>query len=161
MSLWGGGTAGCTVTVWEALLRWHTITFLSSLSSGLCLYIWSCMLVFPSCFPGENVKEFFSRVAALAFEQSMLKELEKSNGRMAQIGAGNLISTFSFTLSLSLLQSLTSSREWGSFLRAKFCLTYTSATALTSLSIYLGSYIWLHKSLSSYYRKLILHGIIL
>ncbi|XP_034647460.1 ras-related protein Rab-36 isoform X3 [Trachemys scripta elegans] len=40
---------------------------------------------------GENVKEFFSRVAALAFEQSMLKELEKSNGRMAQIGAGNLI----------------------------------------------------------------------
>uniref|UniRef100_A0A7M4E1U4 RAB36, member RAS onco family n=1 Tax=Crocodylus porosus TaxID=8502 RepID=A0A7M4E1U4_CROPO len=41
---------------------------------------------------GENVKEFFSRVAALAFERSMLKELEKSNGRMAQIGAGNLIS---------------------------------------------------------------------
>ncbi|XP_014373623.1 ras-related protein Rab-36 isoform X2 [Alligator mississippiensis] len=40
---------------------------------------------------GENVKEFFSRVAALAFERSMLKELEKSNGRMAQIGAGNLI----------------------------------------------------------------------
>ncbi|CAM2103228.1 ras-related protein Rab-36 isoform X1 [Caretta caretta] len=40
---------------------------------------------------GENVKEFFSRVAALAFEQSMLKELEKSNGRMVQIGAGNLI----------------------------------------------------------------------
>ncbi|XP_077164966.1 ras-related protein Rab-36 [Paroedura picta] len=40
---------------------------------------------------GENVKEFFSRVAALAFEKSMLMELEKSNGRMAQIGAGNLI----------------------------------------------------------------------
>uniref|UniRef100_A0A8C8RSV5 Ras-related protein Rab-36 n=1 Tax=Pelusios castaneus TaxID=367368 RepID=A0A8C8RSV5_9SAUR len=40
---------------------------------------------------GENVKEFFSRVAALAFEQCMLKELEKSIGRMAQIGAGNLI----------------------------------------------------------------------
>ncbi|KAJ6659043.1 hypothetical protein lerEdw1_019345 [Lerista edwardsae] len=40
---------------------------------------------------GENVKDFFSRVAALAFEKSMLMELEKSNGRMAQIGAGNLI----------------------------------------------------------------------
>lgn len=56
--------------------------------------------VFLSCFPGENVKEFFSRVAALAFERSMLKELEKSNGRMAQIGAGNLISMFSFALSI-------------------------------------------------------------
>ncbi|XP_010190102.1 PREDICTED: ras-related protein Rab-36 [Mesitornis unicolor] len=40
---------------------------------------------------GENVKEFFSRVAALAFEQSMIKELEKSTGHVAQIGAGNLI----------------------------------------------------------------------
>ncbi|XP_033030850.1 ras-related protein Rab-36 [Lacerta agilis] len=40
---------------------------------------------------GENVKGFFSRVAALAFEKSMLMELEKSNSRMAQIGAGNLI----------------------------------------------------------------------
>ncbi|NXT42496.1 RAB36 protein, partial [Pelecanoides urinatrix] len=41
---------------------------------------------------GENVKEFFSRVAALAFEQSMIKELEKTAGHMAQIGAENLIS---------------------------------------------------------------------
>ncbi|XP_077776709.1 ras-related protein Rab-36 isoform X3 [Podarcis muralis] len=41
---------------------------------------------------GENVKGFFSRVAALAFEKSMLMELEKSSSRMAQIGAGNLIS---------------------------------------------------------------------
>ncbi|PKU37755.1 ras-related protein rab-36 isoform x1 [Limosa lapponica baueri] len=40
---------------------------------------------------GENVKEFFSRVAALAFEQSMIKELEKTAGRMARIGSGNLI----------------------------------------------------------------------
>lgn len=40
---------------------------------------------------GENVKDFFSRVAALAFEKSVLMELEKSNGRIAQIGAGNLI----------------------------------------------------------------------
>ncbi|XP_009278263.1 PREDICTED: ras-related protein Rab-36 isoform X2 [Aptenodytes forsteri] len=40
---------------------------------------------------GENVKEFFSRVAALAFEQSMIKGLEKTAGHMAQIGAGNLI----------------------------------------------------------------------
>ncbi|XP_066187176.1 ras-related protein Rab-36 isoform X2 [Sylvia atricapilla] len=40
---------------------------------------------------GENVKEFFSRVAALAFEQSMIKELEDTPGHRAQIGAGNLI----------------------------------------------------------------------
>ncbi|XP_074777336.1 ras-related protein Rab-36 isoform X2 [Athene noctua] len=40
---------------------------------------------------GENVKEFFSRVAALAFEQSMIKELEKTDGHMVQIGTGNLI----------------------------------------------------------------------
>eukprot|EP00076_Gallus_gallus_P007719 XP_004934408.1 ras-related protein Rab-36 [Gallus gallus] len=40
---------------------------------------------------GENVKEFFSRVAALAFEQSMIRELEKTTGHMAQIGTGNLI----------------------------------------------------------------------
>ncbi|XP_010140917.1 PREDICTED: ras-related protein Rab-36 isoform X2 [Buceros rhinoceros silvestris] len=40
---------------------------------------------------GENVREFFSRVAALAFEQSMIKELEKTAGHMVQIGAGNLI----------------------------------------------------------------------
>ncbi|XP_064024924.1 ras-related protein Rab-36 isoform X2 [Pogoniulus pusillus] len=40
---------------------------------------------------GENVKELFSRVAALAFEQSMIKELGKTVGRVAQIGTGNLI----------------------------------------------------------------------
>ncbi|XP_068013212.1 ras-related protein Rab-36 isoform X2 [Melanerpes formicivorus] len=40
---------------------------------------------------GENVKEFFSRVAALAFEQSMIKELGKTAGHVAQIGTGNLI----------------------------------------------------------------------
>ncbi|NXQ85071.1 RAB36 protein, partial [Nyctibius grandis] len=34
---------------------------------------------------GENVKELFSRVAALAFEQSMIKELEKTAGHMVQI----------------------------------------------------------------------------
>ncbi|XP_064531555.1 ras-related protein Rab-36 isoform X1 [Pseudopipra pipra] len=45
---------------------------------------------------GENVKEFFSRVAALAFEQSIIKELENTPGHMAQIGAGNLISMWSF-----------------------------------------------------------------
>ncbi|NXT80935.1 RAB36 protein, partial [Zapornia atra] len=41
---------------------------------------------------GENVREFFFRVAALAFEQSMIKELEKAAGNVAQIGTGNLIS---------------------------------------------------------------------
>eukprot|EP00079_Xenopus_tropicalis_P014283 XP_004910645.1 PREDICTED: ras-related protein Rab-36 [Xenopus tropicalis] len=40
---------------------------------------------------GENVKEFFFRVASLAFEQSMKKELEKNRGNTAQIGVGNLI----------------------------------------------------------------------
>uniref|UniRef100_A0A8V1ABD3 Ras-related protein Rab-36 n=1 Tax=Gallus gallus TaxID=9031 RepID=A0A8V1ABD3_CHICK len=45
---------------------------------------------------GENVKEFFSRVAALAFEQSMIRELEKTTGHMAQIGTGNLIRMLSF-----------------------------------------------------------------
>ncbi|XP_064322041.1 ras-related protein Rab-36 isoform X2 [Phalacrocorax carbo] len=40
---------------------------------------------------GENVRAFFSRVAALTFEQSMIKELEKTAGHVAQIGAGNLI----------------------------------------------------------------------
>ncbi|XP_032303819.1 ras-related protein Rab-36 isoform X5 [Coturnix japonica] len=40
---------------------------------------------------GENVKELFFRVAALAFEQSMIRELEKTTGHMAQIGTENLI----------------------------------------------------------------------
>nr|XP_030141557.3 ras-related protein Rab-36 isoform X2 [Taeniopygia guttata] len=40
---------------------------------------------------GENVKEFFSRVAALAFEQSVIKELESTPGHRTQIRAGNLI----------------------------------------------------------------------
>uniref|UniRef100_H3BED2 Ras-related protein Rab-36 n=1 Tax=Latimeria chalumnae TaxID=7897 RepID=H3BED2_LATCH len=41
---------------------------------------------------GENVKEFFFRMAALAFEQSMLKELEKNDETIAKIGEGDLIS---------------------------------------------------------------------
>ncbi|XP_031805035.1 ras-related protein Rab-34-like [Sarcophilus harrisii] len=41
---------------------------------------------------GENVKAFFSRVAALAFEQSVLQELERRGSRRAQIGAGASIS---------------------------------------------------------------------
>ncbi|XP_036597733.1 ras-related protein Rab-36 isoform X2 [Trichosurus vulpecula] len=41
---------------------------------------------------GENVKAFFTRVAALAFERSMLQELEKKGSRHAQIGAGASIS---------------------------------------------------------------------
>ncbi|XP_063207496.1 ras-related protein Rab-36 isoform X2 [Chroicocephalus ridibundus] len=40
---------------------------------------------------GENVKEFFSRVAALAFERSMIKELGKTAGCKARIGTGNFI----------------------------------------------------------------------
>ncbi|XP_072839182.2 ras-related protein Rab-36 isoform X1 [Pogona vitticeps] len=40
---------------------------------------------------GENVKDFFFRVAALAFEKSVLMELQKSSCHTAQIGTGNLI----------------------------------------------------------------------
>lgn len=63
--------------------------------------------LFLSCFLGENVKQFFSRVAALAFEQSMMKELEDAAGHMAQIGAGNLISmlSFAFCVCFPCLQS--------------------------------------------------------
>ena len=54
-------------------------------------------LHFPlSLSAGENVKDFFFRVAALAFEKSVLMELQKSSCHTAQIGAGNLISRLSF-----------------------------------------------------------------
>ncbi|XP_025032675.1 ras-related protein Rab-36 isoform X2 [Python bivittatus] len=41
---------------------------------------------------GENIKDFFSRVAVLAFEKSVLMELEKSCSRVVPIGTGNFIS---------------------------------------------------------------------
>ncbi|XP_041584281.1 ras-related protein Rab-36 isoform X1 [Vulpes lagopus] len=40
---------------------------------------------------GENVKAFFSRVAALAFEQSVLQDLERRSSARAQVGDGDLI----------------------------------------------------------------------
>uniref|UniRef100_A0A2K6LGK3 Ras-related protein Rab-36 n=1 Tax=Rhinopithecus bieti TaxID=61621 RepID=A0A2K6LGK3_RHIBE len=40
---------------------------------------------------GENVKAFFSRVAALAFEQSVLQELERRSSPRLQVGDGELI----------------------------------------------------------------------
>ncbi|KAM4809578.1 ras-related protein Rab-36 [Rhinophrynus dorsalis] len=40
---------------------------------------------------GEHVKDFFFRVAALAFEQTMMKELERQRGSPAQIGEGSPI----------------------------------------------------------------------
>ncbi|XP_043924794.1 ras-related protein Rab-36 [Protopterus annectens] len=41
---------------------------------------------------GENVKKFFFRVAALAFERSVLSELEKSSsGQTSRIGEGDFI----------------------------------------------------------------------
>ncbi|XP_077730600.1 ras-related protein Rab-36 isoform X1 [Canis aureus] len=40
---------------------------------------------------GENVKAFFSRVAALAFEQSVLQDLERRSSTRAQVGDGDLI----------------------------------------------------------------------
>ncbi|XP_039703666.1 ras-related protein Rab-36 isoform X3 [Pteropus medius] len=40
---------------------------------------------------GENVKPFFSRVAALAFEQSVLRDLERRSSARLQVGNGDLI----------------------------------------------------------------------
>ncbi|XP_055002608.1 ras-related protein Rab-36 isoform X2 [Sorex araneus] len=40
---------------------------------------------------GENVKAFFSRVAALAFEQSVLQDLERRSSTRLQVGDGDLI----------------------------------------------------------------------
>lgn len=40
---------------------------------------------------GENVREFFFRVAALAFEASLLKDLKKKDCSLAKIGEGNTI----------------------------------------------------------------------
>uniref|UniRef100_A0A2K6B0G6 Ras-related protein Rab-36 n=1 Tax=Macaca nemestrina TaxID=9545 RepID=A0A2K6B0G6_MACNE len=40
---------------------------------------------------GENVKAFFSRVAALAFEQSVLQDLERRSSARLQVGDGELI----------------------------------------------------------------------
>ncbi|XP_044540573.1 ras-related protein Rab-36-like, partial [Gracilinanus agilis] len=40
---------------------------------------------------GENVEAFFSRVAALAFEQAVLRELDKQDGRRGQIGGAAAI----------------------------------------------------------------------
>uniref|UniRef100_A0A8C5X9U5 Ras-related protein Rab-36 n=1 Tax=Malurus cyaneus samueli TaxID=2593467 RepID=A0A8C5X9U5_9PASS len=63
------------------------------LSSGLLTDV---LVMLDHLLMWENVKEFFSRVAALAFEQSMIKELENTPGHRAQIGEGNLISKWSF-----------------------------------------------------------------
>ena len=45
-------------------------------------------------FTGENVKEFFRRVAAVTFEQAILRELETQESRrgIPQIGAGGALS---------------------------------------------------------------------
>ncbi|XP_073078719.1 ras-related protein Rab-36 isoform X5 [Manis javanica] len=40
---------------------------------------------------GENVKAFFSRVAALAFEQSVLQDLARRSSTWLQVGDGDLI----------------------------------------------------------------------
>ncbi|XP_074212290.1 ras-related protein Rab-36 isoform X5 [Camelus bactrianus] len=42
---------------------------------------------------GENVKAFFSRVAALAFERSVLQDLERRSSAWPQVGNGDLIRT--------------------------------------------------------------------
>nr|XP_044989072.1 ras-related protein Rab-36 isoform X1 [Jaculus jaculus] len=52
-----------------------------SLASEMQAEYWSV-----SAKTGENVTEFFSRVAALAFEQSVLKDLEKRPSAQLQIG---------------------------------------------------------------------------
>lgn len=43
---------------------------------------------------GENVKAFFSRVAALAFEQSVLQDLERRSSARLQVGDGDLIRAY-------------------------------------------------------------------
>ena len=40
---------------------------------------------------GENVKAFFSRVAALAFERSVLQDLERRSNSPLQVGGGDVI----------------------------------------------------------------------
>ncbi|XP_070241847.1 ras-related protein Rab-36 isoform X1 [Bos mutus] len=40
---------------------------------------------------GENVKAFFSRVAALAFERSVLQDLERRSSSLLQVGGGDVI----------------------------------------------------------------------
>lgn len=40
---------------------------------------------------GENVKAFFSRVAALAFERSVLQDLEQRSSAPLQVGGGDVI----------------------------------------------------------------------
>ncbi|XP_073646442.1 ras-related protein Rab-36 isoform X4 [Tursiops truncatus] len=42
---------------------------------------------------GENVKAFFSRVAALAFERSVLQDLERRSSAQLQVGDGDIIRT--------------------------------------------------------------------
>ncbi|XP_059977231.1 ras-related protein Rab-36 isoform X3 [Lagenorhynchus albirostris] len=42
---------------------------------------------------GENVKAFFSRVAALAFERSVLQDLERRSSARPQVGDGDIIRT--------------------------------------------------------------------
>ncbi|KAJ8776775.1 hypothetical protein J1605_015364 [Eschrichtius robustus] len=42
---------------------------------------------------GENVKAFFSRVAALAFEHSVLQDLERRSSARPQVGDGDIIRT--------------------------------------------------------------------
>uniref|UniRef100_A0A5F9CI83 Ras-related protein Rab-36 n=1 Tax=Oryctolagus cuniculus TaxID=9986 RepID=A0A5F9CI83_RABIT len=43
---------------------------------------------------GENVKAFFSRVAALAFERSVLQDLDRRNSARLQVGDGDLIRAY-------------------------------------------------------------------
>lgn len=42
---------------------------------------------------GENVKAFFSRVAALTFERAVLQDLEQRSNAWLQVGDGDLIRT--------------------------------------------------------------------
>lgn len=51
-------------------------------------------LTLPRGLAGENVTAFFSRVAALAFEQSVLQALERRSGCPLQVGDGDLIRAY-------------------------------------------------------------------
>ena len=66
------------------------------------IFSYPFVFFFAFFYSGENVKEFFRRVAAITFEQAILGELESRGTRLTspQIGTGGVLSKYSFTLYL-------------------------------------------------------------
>lgn len=97
------------------VISWHDFfpALSASCTCSLCFMIGSFSRLLVSFFfaktlsslffsSGENVKEFFRRVAAITFEQAILGELESRGTRLTspQIGTGGVLSKYSFTLYL-------------------------------------------------------------